>query len=643
MLAGAAGLLACVELSTAGVQESVSYSGVNSVDVLNNASNVTQAAMMTGGYPVKSIHISASGSRLSNRGSTSNQLTEARILVTPPAGSGGIPFVIQPLSPSTTITDDLTVNDEVFPLADPVTNAAGTWSFQFFEITNNATGADHIWNSITITLDDDAAAISATATTILPTGSPGSATYTATGTGNNDASATLFVADGLNAGDKLFQGFGRLLNWRVSTAMDAPAIYRYTFTMTPPGNILSGPFTSLRGFTQNPTGAVSPAGSSGYVSLGSFVSFQDPTDPSGNTVTNSSTHINKWYGFGKGERVLYRLGVNGTSSSNCNAVLSRETITPAALSGALMPGSVSFTLTSAAAGDMWLYDANFNAVANAGFEGTGSLTRTLAAGTYYLAISNRNLGNEHASPTDSGVLNGNVLYGAGGVAHDKDAVALPVDLSVTVTHGGGTATGSASRVGRFDVAWYVVIVGGAATGACCDAGGACTSAAQASCAGSYQGDNSVCMPNPCPQPQVGVCCQSNGSCAAATPGIPNASCSSGTLVVNGTCSPNTCPQPGVCCRGATCNAAVSQANCVGDALAGAAFVAAAACNSGSTSVPCCYADYNKTGGVTVGDIFDYLNSWFGGSVFAKVGGDGTAGTLQVQDIFDFLNAWFAGC
>jgi hypothetical protein len=107
------------------------------------------------------------------------------------------------------------------------------------------------------------------------------------------------------------------------------------------------------------------------------------------------------------------------------------------------------------------------------------------------------------------------------------------------------------------------------------------------------------------------------------------------------CSPVT---TGVCCRGATCNSTVSQASCTGNTLAGAVFVSSAStCNSGgSTTTPCCYADYNKIGAVTVGDIFDFLNDWFAGSPYANFGGDGTPASLAVQNIFDFLNAWFAG-
>ncbi len=54
----------------------------------------------------------------------------------------------------------------------------------------------------------------------------------------------------------------------------------------------------------------------------------------------------------------------------------------------------------------------------------------------------------------------------------------------------------------------------------------------------------------------------------------------------------------------------------------------------------CPADFNGTGGLTVADIFDFLNAWFAGSPSADFN---HANGLSVADIFDFLNAWFAGC
>lgn len=47
------------------------------------------------------------------------------------------------------------------------------------------------------------------------------------------------------------------------------------------------------------------------------------------------------------------------------------------------------------------------------------------------------------------------------------------------------------------------------------------------------------------------------------------------------------------------------------------------------------------GGIAVGDIFAYLNSWFASSPYTKFAGDGVA-PPAVGDIFSFLNAWFAG-
>jgi hypothetical protein len=51
------------------------------------------------------------------------------------------------------------------------------------------------------------------------------------------------------------------------------------------------------------------------------------------------------------------------------------------------------------------------------------------------------------------------------------------------------------------------------------------------------------------------------------------------------------------------------------------------------------SDYNGVDGISVQDIFDFLNAWFAGDAAADF--DGVNG-LEVQDIFDFLNAWFAG-
>jgi serine protease len=67
--------------------------------------------------------------------------------------------------------------------------------------------------------------------------------------------------------------------------------------------------------------------------------------------------------------------------------------------------------------------------------------------------------------------------------------------------------------------------------------------------------------------------------------------------------------------------------------------AAAAAANLQAQIPC-PADFNAADGLTVQDIFDYLNAWFAGVIRADF--NGVSG-LNTQDVFDFLNAWFAGC
>jgi subtilisin-like proprotein convertase family protein len=54
----------------------------------------------------------------------------------------------------------------------------------------------------------------------------------------------------------------------------------------------------------------------------------------------------------------------------------------------------------------------------------------------------------------------------------------------------------------------------------------------------------------------------------------------------------------------------------------------------------CAADFTCSDGLTVQDIFDFLNAWFAASPRADFNADGH---LNTGDIFSFLGAWFAGC
>jgi hypothetical protein len=100
----------------------------------------------------------------------------------------------------------------------------------------------------------------------------------------------------------------------------------------------------------------------------------------------------------------------------------------------------------------------------------------------------------------------------------------------------------------------------------------------------------------------------------------------------------------VCCRGATCTLTTPSSCTVSSGVAGALSLPATTCNAANNPVsPCCTADYNKSGALSVQDIFDFLNDWFAGSQYAAAGPSSTPGPLSTQNIFNFLNAWFAGC
>lgn len=100
-------------------------------------------------------------------------------------------------------------------------------------------------------------------------------------------------------------------------------------------------------------------------------------------------------------------------------------------------------------------------------------------------------------------------------------------------------------------------------GACCVAGNSCISVSEANCTtqgGIYQGDGSLCTPNPCVQP-MGACCFPNGNCRIRTNG--NCAPYGGTYQGDGTsCTPNPCPPPtGACCFPNSSCSALTQANC----------------------------------------------------------------------------------
>ncbi len=83
-------------------------------------------------------------------------------------------------------------------------------------------------------------------------------------------------------------------------------------------------------------------------------------------------------------------------------------------------------------------------------------------------------------------------------------------------------------------------------GACCDTDGTCAVVVETACTGTYQGDGTDCTRIACPQP--GACCVDDGTCYPSTVTAPG-DCAPGDTYLddNTVCTPNPCPQPGACC------------------------------------------------------------------------------------------------
>ena len=129
-------------------------------------------------------------------------------------------------------------------------------------------------------------------------------------------------------------------------------------------------------------------------------------------------------------------------------------------------------------------------------------------------------------------------------------------------------------------------------GACCFDDGSCSVTTEAACGslgGAYQGDNTVCSPNPCPEP-TGACCYSDGTCAVDT----ETQCDTDGGVYQGndvTCVQANCPGIGACCfDDGTCTVML-ETTC--DALLGQFQGVGTSCTPNPCPLPigaCCVAD-----------------------------------------------------
>ncbi len=253
---------------------------------------------------------------------------------------------------------------------------------------------------------------------------------------------------GFSTGDLQGAGAGGPDYFLLQVASQAPAIYRQRMIITTSGT--AGHTGSLRGLRQN----------DGVIDQNIDSNFQTSLGGS------NPPRFNQWYGFGQQEQMLYRVSGGAGTTQEYVSTLESVRVTPIPFPGTIPSGEVSITrdTLNVTAVDMWLYDASLHPIAEAGSQGNNVLTRTLPAGTYYLAVSDVNTANDQASPADSASRNSDVLEFPGAIANNSAAGGL--NMSMRIAYNGGESHAGGVKDGPFDVVWYQI---NTADGAFCPA------------------------------------------------------------------------------------------------------------------------------------------------------------------------------
>ncbi|MBL8857722.1 MAG: hypothetical protein JNL28_04335 [Planctomycetes bacterium] len=240
--------------------------------------------------------------------------------------------------------------------------------------------------------------------------------------------------------------------FRVRTGALPFGIYRHTLALTSP---VAGHSGTLRGLVQS-IGVISSTDTAFQTSV----------------TTTTPARSNTWYAFGRQEEIYYRVQGVAATTASYTATLTTTPVAPLAILGAFAPGSI--TITTTAQGhttdtEIYLYDGNLDPVPLGhnddligGIASLSTVTRTLAAGTYYVAVSNYNTANNQSD------LNPNEAWDDGPVLDFPNAMANSSTtgvLNVTFAVSDGTTTTStpATKLAAFDIVWGRFTVGNPST------------------------------------------------------------------------------------------------------------------------------------------------------------------------------------
>ena len=242
--------------------------------------------------------------------------------------------------------------------------------------------------------------------------------------------------------------------YRLQLCAQTPGIVRHELALV---SATAGQVPTVRGLVQ--------AGAPGS---GGLVTTTDATFSGGVGLgTVASPRVCAWYGFGAPAELYWRVAGTGLTPQPYTATFSSTPVSETDL-GNFVTGAITFS--SLAQGhlsdtEFWIYDASFNALPLAGNDDAPAmstvqsrLTRTLAPGTYHLAVGGYNLANNLPSPVDDESAQGHVLDFPHVVASNR--ATSNYDVSFSITDAGHTSAVSChvNSARAQEIAWFRFVV-----------------------------------------------------------------------------------------------------------------------------------------------------------------------------------------
>lgn len=239
-------------------------------------------------------------------------------------------------------------------------------------------------------------------------------------------------------------------------ASQTPAIYRNQLTTARRAGATVSTTTTLRGLTT--TGGTT-------VNAGTDTATQFSS-----AVGTNSDSLQQFFTFGAATSVYLR--ASGTSARDYRTTFTQTLVTPTAISGTFAPGSYTFTGngvdgTSEVDTEFVLYNSNFQIVGKNDDKSATSLasefTTTLAAGTYFFAVSDWDLTHNEANSPSDGNLSGVDAMDFSGVLLNSSSSQTgfsqaTIETNFALASPSGTVQVNGVKGERFGVNWYTFTV-----------------------------------------------------------------------------------------------------------------------------------------------------------------------------------------